>query len=149
MISLSDWSSRAIDQSVRDQRTDVLTYMSEPLEASLLVIGDASCTLWVSTDGPETDFTAKLVEVRPDGLSVELATGIIRTRYLNGYDSALRLEPGVPVRLTIGLGPVGVRFEARSQIGRTFPARTSRSSTGTITPGQITGRILSCGLPVR
>ena len=86
VISLSDWSSRAIDLSVRDQRQDVLVYLSEPLDRSLLVIGDASCTLWVATDGPETDFTAKLVEVRPDGLSVELAWGIIRTRFLDGYD---------------------------------------------------------------
>jgi putative CocE/NonD family hydrolase len=116
VISLSDWSSRAIDQSARDQRKDVLVYVSEPLARSLLVIGDASCTLWVSTDAPETDFTAKLVEVRPDGLSVELATGIIRTRFLDGYDAVVRLEPGTPYQLTIGLGPVGVRLQSGSRI---------------------------------
>jgi hypothetical protein len=116
VISLSDWSSRAIDQSVHDQRQDVLVYESEPLDRSLLVIGDASCTLWVATDAPETDFTAKLIEVRPDGLSVELAWGIIRTRYLDGYDSVVRLEPGTPRELTIGLGPVGVRFAPGSRI---------------------------------
>lgn len=116
VISLSDWSSRAIDQSVHGRRQDILVYVSEPLDRGLLVIGDASCTLWVSSDAPETDFTAKLVEVRPDGLCVELATGIIRTRFLDGYGSAVRLEPGTPYRLTIGLGPVGARFQPGSRI---------------------------------
>jgi uncharacterized protein len=116
VISLSDWSSRAIDQSVHDQRQDILVYTSEPLRTSLLVIGEASCTLWVSSDAPETDFTAKLVEVRPDGLSVELAAGIIRTRFLDGYGSVVRLEPGTPYQATIRLGPVGVRFGPGSRI---------------------------------
>jgi hypothetical protein len=49
-------------------------------------------------------------------LSVELAWGIIRTRYLDGYDSMVRLEPGTPYELTIGLGPVGARFEPGSRI---------------------------------
>ena len=116
VISLSDWSSRAIDQSVHDRRQDILVYVSEPLERSLLVIGNPSCTLWVSSDAPETDFTAKLVEVRPDGLSVELATGISRTRFMDGYGSVVRLEPGTPYQLTLDLGPVGVRFEPGSRI---------------------------------
>ena len=116
MMSLSTWSSRAIDQSVHDRRQDVLVYVSEPLERGLLVIGDASCTLWVSSDAPETDFTAKLVEVRPDGRSIELAVGILRTRFLGGYESVVRLEPGTPQELTIGLGPVGVRLEPGSRI---------------------------------
>ena len=91
--SLSTWSSRAIDQSVHDRRQDVLVYVSAPLERSMLVIGDASCTLWVSSDAPETDFTAKLVEVRPDGRSIELAVGILRTRFLGGYESVVPLSP--------------------------------------------------------
>jgi putative CocE/NonD family hydrolase len=90
--------------------------VSEALDRSLLVIGDASCTLWVSSDAPETDFTAKLVEVQPDGVSIELATGILRTRFLHGYESAVRLDPGTAYELTISLGPVGVRFLPGSRI---------------------------------
>jgi predicted acyl esterase len=37
-------------------------------------------------------------------------------RFLDGYESAVRLEPGMPYQLTIGLGPVGVRFEPGSRI---------------------------------
>ncbi|HCU96283.1 MAG TPA: hypothetical protein DHU96_27625 [Actinobacteria bacterium] len=116
VMSLSTWSSRAIDQSVNDGRQDILVYVTEPLESSLLVIGDASCTLWASSDAQETDFTAKLVEVRPGGRSIELAAGILRTRFLDGYESAVQLEPGTPYELTINLGPVGVRFESGSRI---------------------------------
>jgi uncharacterized protein len=116
VLSLSTWSSRAIDQSVNDRRDDILVYASDPLPRGLLVIGDAACTLWVSTDAPETDFTVKLVEIRPDGRSIELAAGVARTRFLRGYESAVRLEPGEPVELTVSLGPVGVRFEPGSRI---------------------------------
>ena len=72
--------------------------------------------LWASTDGVETDFTAKLVEVRPDGLAVALASGILRTRFLRGYDDVVRLEPGEPYELTIELSPVGVLLRRGSRI---------------------------------
>jgi uncharacterized protein len=114
--SLSDWSTRAVDQSVLDGRRDILVYASEPLEHDLLVVGDVACTLWAATDGVETDFTAKLVEVRPDGLAIALSAGILRTRFLDGYDQVVRLEPGTPYELTIELGPVGVRLLRGSRI---------------------------------
>ena len=116
VMSMSDWSSRAVDQSPLDQRRDVLVYTSDPLEHDLLLIGDVTCVLWASTDGIETDFTAKLVEVRPDGLAVALATGILRTRFLRGYDDVVRLEPGEPYELTIELSPVGVLLRRGTRI---------------------------------
>jgi uncharacterized protein len=114
--SLSDWSTRAVDQSVLDGRRDILVYASEPLEHDLLVVGDVTCILWAATDGVETDFTAKVVEVRPDGLAIALSAGILRTRFLDGYDQVVRLEPETPYELTIELGPVGVRLLRGSRI---------------------------------
>ncbi len=116
VMSISDWSTRALDQSVFDHRRDVLVYVSEPLVQDLLLVGDVKCVLWAATDAVETDFTAKLVEVRPDGLAVGLASGILRTRFMDGYDRVVRLEPGVPCELTVELSPVGVRLRAGSRI---------------------------------
>ncbi len=116
VMSISDWSTRALDQSVFDHRRDVLVYVSEPLTQDLLLVGDVTCVLWAATDAVETDFTAKLVDVRPDGLAIGLSAGILRTRFLQGYDQVVRLEPGVPYELTIEMSPVGVRLQAGSRI---------------------------------
>jgi putative CocE/NonD family hydrolase len=116
VMSLSDWSTRAVDQAPLDHRRDVLRYLSEPLDADLMLVGDVACVLWAASDGSETDFTAKLVEVRPDGPAIALCQGILRTRFLHGYDTVTRLEPGRPYELTIELGPVGVLLCAGSRL---------------------------------
>jgi uncharacterized protein len=116
VMSMSDWSTRAVDQSPLDHRRDMLVYTSEPLAGDLRLLGDVTCVLWASTDGVETDFTARLVEVRPDGLAVALASGILRTRFIRGYDQVVRLEPGAPYELTIQLGPVGALLRRGSRI---------------------------------
>jgi putative CocE/NonD family hydrolase len=116
VMSSNDWATRAVDQSPLDHRADVLAYLSEPLSQDLVLVGDVSCVLWAATDGVETDFTAKLVEVRPDGPAIALTRGMLRTRFLHGYDRVTRLEPGRPTELRIELGPVGVRLRAGSRI---------------------------------
>lgn len=114
--STSDWATRAVDQRALAYRNDVLSYVTEPLEGDLLLVGDVRCVLWLATDGVETDVTAKLVEVRPDGLAIALASGILRTRFLEGYDRVTRLDPDTPYELTVELSPVGVRLARGSRI---------------------------------
>lgn len=114
--STSDWSTRAVDQSVLANRRDVLTYVSDELESDLLLVGNLECVLWVASDAVETDFTAKLVEVRPGGLAIALSTGILRTRYLDGYHRSVRLEPGRPYEVAIRMSPVGVLLRRGSRI---------------------------------
>ncbi|HET7055437.1 MAG TPA: CocE/NonD family hydrolase, partial [Thermomicrobiales bacterium] len=46
------------------------------------------------TDGPDTDFTAKLVDVYPDGKAWNLCDGIVRGRFRNGRGPAELLTPG-------------------------------------------------------
>ena len=75
-----------------------------------------ACVLWAATDAVETDFTANLVEVRPDGLPITLAGGILRTRFLQGYDRTVRLEPGSPHELVIELSPACVLLRRGSRI---------------------------------
>ncbi len=48
-------------------RKDLLKYASAPLEAPMEVTGRLTVKLWVSTDAPDTDFTAKLLDIFPEG----------------------------------------------------------------------------------
>ena len=58
---------------------------AEPLERPLEVTGPVKVKLWVSTDAPDTDFSAKLVDVAPDGKAWNLTDGIVRLKYRNGF----------------------------------------------------------------
>ena len=111
-MSLMDLSAQAAvrDQSPLDVREDILVYTTPPLDRPVTVIGPVTLKLWVASSAPETDFTAKLIDVRPDGLAVNLSYGIMRTSYREGYDEPKPMEPGTPYELTIRLGPTGIRF---------------------------------------
>jgi putative CocE/NonD family hydrolase len=73
------------DQGGVEDRDDVLVYTTEPLTSPVEVTGPIKVKLWASTDAEDTDFTAKLVDVLPDGTAFNLADGIIRAKYRNGY----------------------------------------------------------------
>lgn len=72
------------DQSKIEEREDVLVYTSEPLQKDLEVTGPVKVRLWAKTDAEDTDFTAKLIDVFPDGTAYNLTDGIIRAKYRNG-----------------------------------------------------------------
>jgi putative CocE/NonD family hydrolase len=97
-------------------RADVLVFQTEPLDAPIEVTGPLMVTLWASSDGPDTDFTAKLVDVYPpnadfpEGLALNIADGIIRARYRDSRSRAAMLEPGRPYELTIELYPTSLVF---------------------------------------
>jgi putative CocE/NonD family hydrolase len=64
-----------------ESRPDILVYSTEPLETDLEVTGPIELLLYVSTTAQCTDFTAKLVDVFPDGSAWNISEGILRRRY--------------------------------------------------------------------
>jgi putative CocE/NonD family hydrolase len=70
-----------VQQTELSQRADVLTYTSEPLAAPMEVTGPLWVDLWAATDAPDTDFTAVLVDVHPDGRGWNLCEGAVRARH--------------------------------------------------------------------
>jgi putative CocE/NonD family hydrolase len=98
------------DQRDVEMRTDVLIYTSEPLDRGVEVTGPLSVTLFVSSDAIDTDFTAKLVDVYPDGTAYNVQEGILRARYRDGFDRKVWLEPGKIAELTVDLHATSNRF---------------------------------------
>jgi len=98
----------AIDMGVQDQRPveerqDVLVYTSEAMEQPLEITGPVSVALWASSSAVDTDFTAKLVDVHPNGYAQNLVDGIIRARYRESESAPRLMEAGQPYLFTIDL----------------------------------------------
>lgn len=91
------------DQRQVETRQDVLVYTSVPLTTPLEVTGPLVVTLFAASSAPDTDFTAKLVDVRPDGYAQNLADGIIRARYRTSRMLPTLLTPNQVYELTIDL----------------------------------------------
>lgn len=100
----------AMDQRSVEVRNDVLVYTSKSLEKPLDVTGDVEVVLYVSSDAIDTDFTAKLVDVYPDGRAFNVLESILRTRYRNGQNLEVWMEPGEIYEITIPLGPTSNVF---------------------------------------
>lgn len=101
-----DNPSRAgsFDQTEIERREDVLVYTTPVLTEDVEVTGPVTLKLFASTSAPDTDFTAKLVDVYPDGAkAVNLTDGIIRARYRNGTERAEPIVPGQIHEYTIDL----------------------------------------------
>ncbi len=88
-------SSGPLNQIKAEIRDDVLVYTSEVLSEAVEVTGPITVKLFASTSARDTDWTAKLVDVHPDGYAQNIQDGIIRARYREGKEApASLLEPG-------------------------------------------------------
>ena len=96
-------------QAAAEQWGDVLVYTTDPVVEDLVLIGDASVTLYAASTALDTDFTARLCIVDPDGDSVNLQEGIVRARFRRSLAEPELLTPGRVEEYRIELGPVGVR----------------------------------------
>lgn len=70
-----------MDQRAVEQRSDVLVYTTSVLREDVEVTGPIEVALFAVTSAPDTDFTAKLVDVFPSGVARNLTDGILRARY--------------------------------------------------------------------
>ena len=67
-----------LDQTVIEERSDVLCYSTPPLDEDLTVIGPVTLRLYAASSAVDTDFVARLVDVYPDGRAYNLTDGVIR-----------------------------------------------------------------------
>jgi putative CocE/NonD family hydrolase len=91
------------DQREVEKRADVLVYSTPPLDRDVEVTGPVSLELYAKSSAVDTDFTAKLVDVWPDGFAQNLTEGILRARFRESREAATPLAPGETYKLTIDL----------------------------------------------
>jgi putative CocE/NonD family hydrolase len=125
------------DQRDVEMRPDVLVYTSEPLERDLVVAGPIRVVLYASSDAVDTDWTAKLVDVRPSGFAMNLCDGIVRARWRRGGADPVPLEPGLVERYEIDLMVTGNVFLAGHRIrlevsSSNFPRFDRNANTGAL-----------------
>ena len=82
------------DQSEVERRQDLLVYTSAPLTEHVEATGNVTVVLHAASDALDTDFTAKLVDVYPDGRAINLCDGIQRARTRGGAGTQRLLKPG-------------------------------------------------------
>ncbi len=123
------------DQSEVEERSDVLVYTSDVLKESLTIAGRIFVCLHASSTAPDTDFTAKLVDVYPDGRAFNIANGILRARYRNSMETPELLKPGEVCEYKIDLWSVANCFLPGHRIrleiaGSDFPEFSRNNQTG-------------------
>lgn len=123
------------DQRPAEMRADVLCYTSEALAEDLEVTGPIQVFLYAATDGRDTDWTAKLVDVSPSGYAKNLCDGIVRARYRESLSEEKLLEPNEVYLYTIEVGVTGNVFKKGHQIrveisSSNFPRFDRNPNTG-------------------
>ncbi len=127
-----------LDQRPIERREDVLVYSSDVLEQRLEVIGNPFVELYASSDARDTDFTAKIMDVYPDGRAIRLGAlpvGVIRARFRNGYQDPQLLEAGKVEKYRILLRDMAHTFLP----GHRIRIEISSSAFPFVAPNQNTG----------
>ncbi|HQZ16836.1 MAG TPA: CocE/NonD family hydrolase [Vicinamibacteria bacterium] len=103
-------------------RPDVVVFQTPALDRDVEVTGRLVVKLWASSDGPDTDFTAKLVDVYPPspdfpaGVDLNVGDSIVRARYRESLKTSKPLEPGKPYEFTIEMYPTSLVFRRGHRI---------------------------------
>ena len=123
------------DQRPVEMRNDVLCYTGPVLQEDLEVTGPIQMTLYATSDRPDTDWTAKLVDVSPSGYAMNLCDGIIRARYRESRSDPTPIQPGTVYEYTIDVGATGNVFRKGHRIrleisSSNFPRFDRNPNTG-------------------
>ncbi len=111
-----DAPAGAFDQSEVETRHDVLVFTTPPLKEGMEVTGPIQAVFYVSSSARDTDFTAKLVDVHPDGKAYNIQEGILRARYREGWNKKVWMEPGEVYEVRVSLHATSNYFKPGHRI---------------------------------
>lgn len=103
-------------------RADVLVFQTPVLETDVEITGAIEADLWIASDGPDTDFTIKLIDVHPPnedypaGFAMNLTDGILRCRYRDSWEHPTLMTPGKAYRISVSAFPTSNLFKAGHRI---------------------------------
>ncbi len=130
VISVGPWDQRAIAG-----REDILVYTSPVLEEPIEVTGPVIAKLYAESSAPDTDFTARLIDVYPDGRAMNLCEGVIRTRFRESIEHPVLMTPGNVYEFSIDMEVTSNVFKAGHRIrldisSSNFPRLDRNLNTG-------------------
>jgi hypothetical protein len=123
------------DQSEIEQRRDVLVYTGEPLAEPLEITGPVSMKLFAASSAPDTDFMAKLIDVRPDRYAHNLAEGVVRARFRESLNKPSPITPGKTYEYSIDMWATSHVFKRGHRVrleitSSNFPRYDRNPNTG-------------------
>jgi len=137
--SLGELASQLDDRRPVEARPDVLVYSTPPLTGDLEVVGPLSTTLYISSSAPDTDFTAALVDVFPDGYAQLVQEGIVRVASLDGSDATTTSDGELVRELVVDMCATGHLFgsghRVRLELSSSNFGRYDRNLNTGHTPG--------------
>jgi putative CocE/NonD family hydrolase len=99
----SKWSTWLVeDQRFVDDRADVLSWETGPLESDLTIAGEVVAHLFASTTGSDADWIVKLIDVYPEdnpsnwdlaGFQLMVSNEVFRGRYRTSIEKPAPIEP--------------------------------------------------------
>jgi len=134
----------ALDQRKMEERPEILVYTSDPLKEGMEVSGPMEVTLYVSSDVKDTDVTAKILDVYPDGTAYNLDETIQRLRWRDGYDKPVWMESGKVYKVVLSPMNTSNFFASGHSIrieitGSNFPRFDRNMNTGRNNYDETTG----------
>ncbi|WP_455437618.1 CocE/NonD family hydrolase [Hungatella hathewayi] len=105
----------SLEQPKPDFRSDVLSYISDILEADMDIVGEIQAKLWVKSDAPDTCFTIKLMEVEDSGKTYNIRNGITTLGFRNNADSYQSYDRK-PVEIIIRCWDIAWRVKKGSKL---------------------------------
>jgi len=99
------------DRRAVQERSDVLVYTSAPLAEDLEVTGPVSVKLYAASSAPNTDFTATLSDVHPDGQAIHICEGIRGVTFRKSLEHPTLIKPGHIYAYTIDLWETSMVFK--------------------------------------
>jgi len=123
------------DQRPNESRSDLLVFSTPPLARDIEVTGFVTAELYAASSARDTDFTAMLVDVEPNGYARFLTDGIVRARYRNSMEQGEPIIPGTIYKYTIDLWATSNGFKAGPRIrlyisSSNFPRCDRNRNTG-------------------
>lgn len=134
-VSVFGMVAGPLEQSHLEMRNDILCYTTADLKEDIEITGPLEIHLFAATSVRDTDFTAKLVDVRPDGGSYNLVDGIKRARGLKSNVKPELINPGEVYEYIITMGPTSQLFRKGHRIridisSSNFPLYDRNMNTG-------------------
>jgi len=124
--SYVEWESWHVrDQRFVDNRPDVRTWQTAPLDADVTIAGDVVATLFASTTGTDADWVVKLIDVYPDsgveraamrGYQLMVASDVMRGRYREGFERPKAIRPNAVLPYTVDLHQQAYTFRQGHRI---------------------------------